>query len=252
MMIELTERQIKLTEQLLITVFKKEPFVTYSEIAERITPKMHHRNVGKDIGQISKLCYQLGLPLLSAKVVNKNSHTVGAGFFGLCKELGVEVGNESERELCKKEMVKIRECDRWYILSDHLGLNLDFKRPYCEIYPDEVALKDNMLIHEGAIKQVLINQYERNPIARNACILKHGYSCAVCDMNFKDVYGTIGEGFIHVHHIVPLHEIKHDYIVDGEKDLIPVCPNCHAMLHKEINGRYLTPEELRSRIKNHD
>ena len=250
-MIELNEKEVKLAEQLLITVIKKEPYVTYSELAERITPKMHWRNVGKHIGQVSKLCHQLGLPLLSAKVVNKNSRTVGDGFYGLCNELGIEVGNASERDLCKKEKVKIRECNKWYILSEYLGLNLDFKKPYCEIYPDEITSKDNVIIHEGAIKKVLINQYERNPIARNACISKHGCSCAVCDMNFKETYGDIGEGFIHVHHIVPLHQIKHDYVVDGETDLIPVCPNCHAMLHKEIDGKCLTVNELKVRIKNY-
>ena len=80
-MLVLTERQKKLAEQLLITVIKKEPTVTYSELAGRIVPPMHHRNVGKDIGEISKLCHQMGLPLISAKVVNKNSQSVGNGFF---------------------------------------------------------------------------------------------------------------------------------------------------------------------------
>lgn len=251
-MITLTERQIKLAEQLLISVLKKEPNVTYSELANRITPPMHHRHVGNDIGEISKLCHQLGLPLLSAKVINKNSRTVGYGFYGLCKDLGIEVGKSSEKELWKKEMAKIREFNQWYILSDYLGLNLDFKKSYCEIYPDEIIAKDNIVVHEGAVKQVLINQYERNPVARNICIAKYGCSCFVCGINFRYVYGDIGENFIHTHHIIPLHEIKHDYIVDGEKDLIPVCPNCHAMLHKEIDGKYITVQELKERIKNND
>lgn len=105
-MLVLTERQKKLAEQLLITVIKKEPTVTYSELAGRIVPPMHHRNVGKDIGEISKLCHQMRLPLISAKVVNKNSQSVGNGFFGLCKELGINVGEGSERELCKQELKK--------------------------------------------------------------------------------------------------------------------------------------------------
>lgn len=223
-MIQLTERQIKLAEQLLISVLKKEPNVAYSELAERITPKMHHRQVGHDIGQISKLCHQLGLPLLSAKVINKNSHTVGNGFFSLCEELGIDVGSFSEKELCKREITKIRECKRWYVLADHLNLPLDFERPYCEVYPDEIATKNSTIIHEGAVKQVLVNQYERNTKARNLCILKHGCKCSVCEIDFKEYYGDIGKNFIHVHHIVPLHRIKQDYIVDGEKDLISSSP----------------------------
>lgn len=248
-MIILTERQIKLAEQLLISVLKREPNVSYSELAERITPPMHHRQVGYDIGQISKLCHQLGLPLLSAKVVNKNSHTVGDGFFGLCEELGIDIGSLSEKDLCKKELAKIRESKRWYVLVDYLGLNLNFERPYCEIYPDEIPSNDTAVIHEGAVKQVLVNQYERNPQARSLCIMKHGCRCSVCGLDFEEYYGEVGKDFIHVHHIVPLHQIKRDYIVDGEKDLIPVCPNCHAMLHRKIDGQYISIEDLKLHIK---
>lgn len=38
--------------------------------------------------------------------------------------------------------------------------------------------------------------------------------------------------------------------MNPREDLIPVCPNCHAMLHRKENGVYLTVEELRERLKN--
>lgn len=84
---------------------------------------------------------------------------------------------------------------------------------------------------EGATITISVNAYERNPKARSACIKHYGYSCQVCKMQFKDKYSGLGEMFIHVHHIVPLSEIKEEYEVNPIKDLIPVCPNCHAMLH---------------------
>ena len=99
---------------------------------------------------------------------------------------------------------------------------------------------------EGCAHKVLITSYERNPIARKKCISKFGYICQICGMDFKKVYGKIGDNFIHVHHI--------DFIankggtpheVNPETDLIPVCPNCHAMLHRKINGAYLTPNQLK-------
>ena len=31
---------------------------------------------------------------------------------------------------------------------------------------------------------------------------------------------------------MPLHRIRKNYVVDPIKYLLPVCPNCHAMLHK--------------------
>jgi len=43
----------------------------------------------------------------------------------------------------------------------------------------------------------------------------------------------VGRGFIHVHHINPIAEIGHEYNINSIKDLIPVCPNCHAMIHSK-------------------
>ena len=100
------------------------------------------------------------------------------------------------------------------------------------IYPDEVSSQPSEFI-EGAVKQVTINAYERNPKARAACIEKYGATCQVCDLNFENKYGKIGKGFIHVHHKVDLAMIGENYQVDPVNDLIPVCPNCHAMLHTE-------------------
>ena len=52
-------------------------------------------------------------------------------------------------------------------------------------------------------------------------------------MNFLGTYGELGSGFIHVHHTTPVSQLTPGYIIDPLTDLVPVCPNCHAMLHKE-------------------
>ena len=88
---------------------------------------------------------------------------------------------------------------------------------------------------EGALTKVLINRYERNRYNRTICINFHGCSCKVCGISFKDVYGELGDGFIHVHHIIPVSQLEHGYIINPINDLIPVCPNCHAMLHERIH-----------------
>ena len=85
---------------------------------------------------------------------------------------------------------------------------------------------------EGALRKIMVNVYERNPIARKRCITHFGTSCQVCGFDFVKKYGVRGEAFIHVHHIRQLSEICKGYKVDPILDLIPVCPNCHAMLHK--------------------
>ena len=110
------------------------------------------------------------------------------------------------------------------------------------IYPDEVE-NDSTLI-EGAKRQVTVNAYERNSKARQECINKYGYDCFVCGFNFVNAYGALGDKFIHVHHIKPLSEINQEYEINPIEDLRPVCPNCHAMLHRR------TPAYSIEEIKN--
>lgn len=99
---------------------------------------------------------------------------------------------------------------------------------------------------EGALEYKSVKVYERSKINRAACIEIHGTSCKICKMNFKEVYGDLGEGFIHVHHITPLSSIGKEYVLDPGKDLIPVCPNCHSMLHRR--NPVLHVEELEKMI----
>jgi len=101
---------------------------------------------------------------------------------------------------------------------------------------------------EGALKKVYVNRYERDQEARNNCLKIHGCTCSACGMDFEKVYGNIGKGFIHVHHIVPISSIGNEYMIDPAKDLVPVCPNCHAMLHHGEGGKVLTIEELKKRL----
>ena len=86
---------------------------------------------------------------------------------------------------------------------------------------------------EGKSKDITQTRYERNPEARKRCIKHHGSSCKVCKFNFEYHYGEVGQGFIHVHHINQISDIGEEYEVDPIKDLIPVCPNCHAMIHSK-------------------
>ena len=93
-------------------------------------------------------------------------------------------------------------------------------------------LTPGVFVEVGLDQSIVVNAYERDPKARDACIRFHGTKCVVCDIDFESRYGEIGRGFIHVHHKRPLSSLKEQYKVDPEKDLVPVCPNCHAMLHR--------------------
>jgi 5-methylcytosine-specific restriction protein A len=101
---------------------------------------------------------------------------------------------------------------------------------FTQDFPEQIAMPETYV--EGATVNISINAYERNPLARRACIDHWGCACVVCGFDFGAQFGSIGDGFIHVHHLLPLSEIKAQYTVDPINDLRPVCPNCHAMLHK--------------------
>lgn len=121
---------------------------------------------------------------------------------------------------------------------DHTG-----RAPYRS--PEDVPIGGTF--REGDVTTVRLNRYERDRRARAACIAHHGSTCSVCDIEFGAVYGRIGDGFIHVHHLTELSELGEGAQVDPVRDLRPVCPNCHAMLHRRRPA--FTIDELRGRLR---
>lgn len=132
-----------------------------------------------------------------------------------------------ERKLVKRFLSK--EGDVWYA---------DFA---ANPFPDEIPMPDNFI--EGAKTRVTVNSYERDPRARQECIRHYGTACKGCGFDFGKVYGEHGKGFIHVHHIKPIHTLGEGYSIDPIVDLIPLCPNCHAMVH--LGNKLMTIEELK-------
>ena len=123
---------------------------------------------------------------------------------------------------------------------DHEGIILDWGMSVmamilalANIVPLELSDDAEIIPHtEGTAKRAQVTRYERSPINRMLCLAAKGYSCSVCGINFEQTYGELGQSFIHVHHAVPVSKMGNDYLVNPEKELFPVCPNCHAMLHR--------------------
>jgi len=99
-------------------------------------------------------------------------------------------------------------------------------------------------LYEGAVRTISVNAYERNPVAREKCLLHYGSKCAICDVVLAKVYGEIAQGFAHVHHLKLMAEVTSQYEIDPIKDLRPVCPNCHAIIH--LRKRPYSIEEVKS------
>jgi 5-methylcytosine-specific restriction protein A len=135
-------------------------------------------------------------------------------------------------ELSSKSLVRVGKC--WYACGESSDQPL----------PEE--LDENQKIVEGASRRVSINAYERSPTARKKCLDARGYACTVCGFDFEETYGPVGRHYIHVHHIVAMSEIGREYEVDPVNDLVPICPNCHAMIHSTRPP--MEVEQLRSHL----
>ncbi|MEQ8547841.1 MAG: HNH endonuclease [Cyclobacteriaceae bacterium] len=135
-------------------------------------------------------------------------------------------------------------------------LKKPFSDAFRELEFDEMKIDNSITeelpkgieLYEGLKQTVTVNKYERNLLARSICLEKHGFTCKVCDFDFEKKYGQIGKEFIHVHHLKPIAEIGEKYKINPEEDLIPVCPNCHSMVHRN-KSKTLTIDELKEKIK---
>ncbi len=108
-------------------------------------------------------------------------------------------------------------------------------------FPEEI--NNTGTFFEGSLKKITVNAYERNREAREKCIKFYGCICQVCGIDLCNNYGEIAKGYIHIHHLKPLSQIGEEYEINPDLDLIPVCPNCHAVIH--MSSPPYTIEEMR-------
>lgn len=105
---------------------------------------------------------------------------------------------------------------------------------------------------EGTRIMIQVNAYERSPEARRRRLEHHGRVCVVCGFDFEKFYGSVAAGYVHVHHLKPIATIGRQYVVDPLVDLVPVCANCHSVIHLHVPP--YTVDEIKgmieSRVKN--
>lgn len=182
-------------------------------------------------------------------------------------------GREYNLECDAQNAYLINECDRHFIVprasnsdfgfgqsnvwyakeekaSDFVRNVLDYINNYNIIEENLPQAIPEEYKESGIGKKVLVNKYERNSNARRKCLEIYGSKCIVCGFESARIYGDEFSDRIEVHHIVPINEINKKYKVDPQKDIVPVCPNCHMMLHtKMIDGKYPTIELLKSIVR---
>jgi 5-methylcytosine-specific restriction protein A len=113
---------------------------------------------------------------------------------------------------------------------------------------------DDLLFKEGKQSSHNISYAMRNNDARKKCLEYYfpnneHYKCQICTFDFEDFYGELGKKYIIVHHKKSITLVAREigeHEINPRIDLIPVCPNCHSMIHKR-NPPY-DIEEIKEKI----
>ncbi|NLJ13859.1 MAG: hypothetical protein GX372_01205 [Ignavibacteria bacterium] len=106
---------------------------------------------------------------------------------------------------------------------------------------------DPISVEEGKLRLVThyVRERDRNIIRekKQEAIQTQNLKCEICDFSFIDKFGV---EFIECHHKTP---ISQSGVTETTlDDLGLVCANCHRMLHKQFNGKFLTMDELKQII----
>lgn len=233
-MLKPTQKQVR---DYLVSLARKgyQP-VTYGDLAHRFDLVIRHnqdmRFWSDLLEQISRAEHAAGRPLLSVLVISVEKNRPGNGFYKLAQELGRYEGNLYD------DMAQME-----FYVSEMAAVRAEWEEPQKKPQPImrerptayEVAPPAPDYV-EGEAVEISLTRYERSGAARQACLAHYGAVCQVCDFDFEQVYGERGRGFIHVHHRTELAgrgQTEGAHGVDPVRDLVPVCPNCHAMLHVE-------------------
>ena len=163
----------------------------------------------------------------------------------------LETISESRKSNYWRDGVRAIDAETYYLIISKVNPNKvsEQKKVYIsdkiiENYQDSLES-----LSEGKKSKRYITMYERNPKYRKQAIAIHGNSCSACGFNFRDFYGEYAEGFIHIHHIVPVSEFEAPKTIDPETDLIPLCANCHSVVHRK-RDKTLSITELKYLIAN--
>lgn len=120
----------------------------------------------------------------------------------------------------------------WQLRSELYEALQEIEQVSVQMEPSDFPFEMEMYF-EGQKKEIIVTVSKRDLQARQKCIDHFGAFCHVCGFNFRIVYGEEFKEKIVVHHILPLAEIGEEYRVDPIQDLVPVCPNCHLVIHSK-------------------
>jgi len=230
-------------------VLKRRREMTYGELSRAIAeqygdnvPAWHAMAV--PLGLVQEACKLLSLPNLPVMVVDQKTLRPAKGWYYEFDQLYPDLAGLDDVEKRVKARSDVLACSSWSALLEYYGLDLapasiaDDAKPAYDTYVEGARIASFRLREET----------KRSPIARQKCLELKDMRCAICGFDSNEEYGI--PGIIEVHHLHPLADGE-ERKTDPELDLIPVCPNCHRIIHSREGGMY-EPEEVKAMLDGND
>lgn len=116
------------------------------------------------------------------------------------------------------------------------------------LYDENVKVSEGGLAHKDSVTR------QRSARLRQAALEHYArpdgsIPCAACGFDFRAKYGSLGEGFIEIHHEDPLFQYEDEgveaFLPEAVKRVKPLCSNCHRMVHRDRKAP-LTIDELKA------
>lgn len=125
---------------------------------------------------------------------------------------------------------------------DDLKEGLDIIQKSTEQKRKIEVFDETITIQEGVKKLLETKVYERSSFLRKIAIEHYTKNddilCDACKFSFNNFYGKkVGKGYIEIHHIKPIFKYEDEELgktIDNAlKNVVPLCSNCHRMIHRD-------------------
>ena len=215
--------------------------MTYGELSRAINEK-YGDNVpawhamAAPLGFVQETCKQLSLPNLPVMVVDQKTRRPAKGWYNEFDRLYPDLAGLEDVEKRVKAVTDVLACRDWSALLSHYGQDASVtsvaepSEPSYDTYVEGTRIASFRLREES----------KRSPIARQKCLELKGTRCVICGFDSAEKYGI--PGIIEVHHLHPLADGE-ERETDPNADLVPVCPNCHRIIHSREGNPY-EPDEV--------
>lgn len=228
----ITESQLVLPALYLMSK-TNDGFISTSDLITQLT------NIMKPTGTDAEILDGRNDTHFSQKVRNLKSHDT---LFK--KKFATNVDNGFLITSIGAEYVETHKDAIDYLLNNEFNYE-DVKEAFGNISVFSPVQPIEEIISEGRIVNRNVKTYERSSHLRMKAIEyftnNNSISCDCCGFNFPTYYGQkYGIDCIEIHHIKPIFQYDGEdldqLIENALKNLIPVCPNCHRVIHKKHIG----------------